>query len=155
TTIHTPGTPDAVAVGQGAVWVTSVLNRTSRIDPGTNRVADTTEFGLTPIGVAVDPSNGAAWVASQGCFTCPGADQPATVVRIDPATDQASPPLVVRPDFPGYGIAFGRGLVWAAVGSVVFQIDPSTAAVVRRIQVGGQLGSIDVDDRTGSVWITN
>jgi len=50
-----------VAVGEGAVWATSFLDRTvSRIDPRTDRVVETIKVDESPRDVAV--GGGAVWV---------------------------------------------------------------------------------------------
>jgi DNA-binding beta-propeller fold protein YncE len=59
-----------VAVGAGAVWVTDPKAGTeSRIDPATNRVADTIKLGGDLLNVAV--SAGAVWVTHLEAGKCP------------------------------------------------------------------------------------
>ena len=70
-------TPTAVAVGEGAYWVTNAEGHTvSRIDPGTNAVVETIPVGNGPSGIAIGA--GAVWVVNS---------LDGTVSRIDPGTN--------------------------------------------------------------------
>ena len=74
--IRLPFAPKDVAVGAGAVWVTSQLDDTvSRIDPATNRVTTTIPVGRGAAGVAFGADS--VWVANE---------VDGTVSRIDPET---------------------------------------------------------------------
>ena len=75
-TIRLPFAPKDVAVGAGAIWVTSQLDDTvSRIDPATNRVTTTIPVGRGAAGVAFGADS--VWVANE---------VDGTVSRIDPET---------------------------------------------------------------------
>src|SRR5579859_4177240 len=52
--------PDGIAVGDGAVWVSSADGTVSRIDPVHLRVVEQIQVGGTPAGIAV--GDGALWV---------------------------------------------------------------------------------------------
>ncbi len=69
--------PQRVAAGEGAIWVTSSSGGGSvvRLDPQTHDVTDTIDVGDGPVGIAVGA--GAVWVANS---------LDGTVSRIDPAT---------------------------------------------------------------------
>jgi YVTN family beta-propeller protein len=98
-TIRLPFAPKDLAVGDGAVWVTSQLDDTvSRIDPGTNEVTDTIPVGAGAAGIAAGA--GAVWVANA---------LEGTVSRIDPRTLR-----VETIDVDGYpdDIAVGADAVW-------------------------------------------
>ena len=70
--------PGAIAVGEGAVWVTSLLDDTvSRIDPASNHVTATIHTGRGVAGIAA--GEGGVWVANS--FD-------GTVSRIDPLTNR-------------------------------------------------------------------
>ena len=70
-------TPTAVAVGEGAYWVTNAEGHTvSRVDPGTNAVVQTISVGNGPSGIATGA--GAVWVVNS---------LDGTVSRIDPGTN--------------------------------------------------------------------
>jgi YVTN family beta-propeller protein len=74
--IRLPFAPKDVAVGAGAVWVTSQLDDTvSRINPATNRITATIPVGRGAAGVAFGA--GSVWVANE---------VDGTVSRIDPKT---------------------------------------------------------------------
>jgi YVTN family beta-propeller protein len=99
-TIRLPFAPAAIAAGDGAVWVTSLLGDTvSRIDPATNRVTRTIRVGRGAFAVAA--AGGSVWVT--------GAID-GTVSRLDPATGRlvATIPVGGSPT----GIAVGAGGVW-------------------------------------------
>jgi YVTN family beta-propeller protein len=174
-------TPTAVAVGEGAYWVTNAEGHTvSRIDPGTNAVVQTIQVGNGPSGIATGA--GAVWVVNS---------LDGTVSRIDPGTntvvdtiDVGNEPLGIvyaagsvwvantgdgtitriDPDSGGTNkmlpvaateLAFGAGTLWAsepAAGQVV-RIDPTTGKQVAAIQVGN--GPTGIAYGRGSAWVTN
>ena len=92
--------PNAIAVGPDAVWVTNTNDNTvSRIDPSTNTRQQTIPVGAGPVGVAV--GGAAVWVAN-------GLD--GTVSRIDPTISREVDKIVVG-NGPS-GVAYGEGFVW-------------------------------------------
>jgi YVTN family beta-propeller protein len=92
--------PTDVAVGAGAVWVTSELDDTvSRIDPSTNQVTGTIAAGKGASGVAVGA--GSVWVADAVAHA---------VSRIDPRTLRVVGTIPVGTS-PG-DLAAGDGVVW-------------------------------------------
>jgi YVTN family beta-propeller protein len=114
-----PFAPKDVAVGAGAVWVTSQLDDTvSRIDPTTGVVTATIPVGRGAAGVAV--GLGAVWVAN----TIDG-----TVSRIDPETRRVVGTIDVggSPD----DITVGDGGVWVTVDEA--SATPAPAADELRI----------------------
>lgn len=143
-----------VAVGAGAVWVTTLGDdpdtgqRTlGRIDPLSNRVVATIPI-VCPCSVAADDS--AVWVAG-----------PDFVVRIDPATNRVVAEVGLGGYPNGAEVAIGAGAVWVAywgfplgaggalTGHLV-RIDPATSKVVADIPVPGANGlAVGVD----TVWI--
>src|SRR5204863_112162 len=57
--------PAAIAVGEGAVWVTNTESNTvSRIDPTTRAVVQTIQVGKSPTGITT--GRGSVWVANSG-----------------------------------------------------------------------------------------
>ena len=173
-------TPTAVAVGEGAYWVTNAEGHTvSRVDPGTNAVVQTIPVGNGPSGIATGA--GAVWVVNS---------LDGTVSRIDPGTntvvdtiDVGNEPLgivyaagsvwvantgdntitKIDPDggkpktleVAATELAFGAGTLWAserAAGRVV-RIDPTTGKQVASIQVGN--GPTGIAYGHGSAWVTN
>ena len=98
--IRLPFVPGSIAAGEGAVWVTSLLDDTvARIDPATNRIVATIPVGRGVDGIAA--GEGALWVASSTARL---------VSRIDPLTDS----VVARVPVTGTPtqIAVGAGGVW-------------------------------------------
>jgi YVTN family beta-propeller protein len=174
-------TPTRIAVGEGAIWVTSADDHSvSRIDPVTKARVQTITIGNSPSGIAV--GNGAVWVAN-------GLD--GTVSRIDPATNSVVQMIDVG-NGP-VGIVYARGSIWVAdtgdgtitridadsgkptktlqiaatelaygAGSLwasqrganqVARIDPSTGDMIKAITVGNGPTGMAVGD--GAVWVAN
>ena len=75
--VSVPGRPAAVAVGEGATWITDSLNGTLlRVEPARRLVVDRIHVGATPAGVAVGA--GSVWVANS---------EAGTVSQVNPDTD--------------------------------------------------------------------
>ena len=110
--------PKSIAAGEGAVWVTSLLDDTVlRIDPKTNRLAATIHVGR---GIdAIAAGEGAVWVT---------ASIDDTVTRIDPKTNKvvARVQLDSTPD----AIAAGAGGVWVTASK------PAAAPPPGAIKIG-------------------
>jgi YVTN family beta-propeller protein len=136
--------PQRVAAGEGAIWVTSSSGGGSvvRLDPQSHDVTDTIEVGNGPVGIAVGA--GAVWVAN----TLDG-----TVSRIDPATGQVVSTIPVG-NTPT-AVAFGAGAVWVTNvdDRSVSKIDPVADAVRKTIDVDAAGRGIAVGD--GAVWVTD
>lgn len=134
---------DALAVGEGAVWVAGDGFGRSvwRVDPGARRVVATIRLPFIPAAIAV--GGGGVWVSSL-------LDD--TVSRIDPATDRIVSTIPVGRG-PG-AIAAGDGAVWvtSAIDDRVWRIDPRTNRVVAIVSVHGAPRGIAVGP-TG-VWVT-
>ena len=98
--------PKDVAVGEGAVWVTSQLEDTvTRIDPATNDVTATIDVGKGAAGIAVGA--GSVWVANA---------IDGTVSRIDPATARVTETIEIAgsPE----DIVVGDGAVWVVAHEI-------------------------------------
>jgi len=96
--------PYAIAIGDGAVWVTDALSDSvSRIDPALNAVTATIKVGSRPTRLAI--GEGGVWVLNAGG---------GTVTRIDPARNAVVATIPVGAD--ATGIAAGLGSVWVSVG---------------------------------------
>jgi YVTN family beta-propeller protein len=95
--------PYAIAIGDGAVWVTDALSDSvSRIDPALNAVTATIKVGSRPTRLAI--GEGGVWVLNAG---------DGTVTRIDPRRNAAVATIPVGAD--ATGIAAGLGGVWVTV----------------------------------------
>jgi branched-chain amino acid transport system substrate-binding protein len=98
--VRLPFAPKDVAVGEGAVWVTSQLDDTlSRIDPGTGSVTDIVQVGAGASGVST--GGGAVWVANA---------VDGTVSRIDPGTVEIAETIAVEGS--PVDVAAGTDAVW-------------------------------------------
>ena len=118
--IPTGGTPTAIAVGAGSVWVTNEAGSSvQRISPKTDTVTQTINVGNGPGAIAV--GLGSVWVAN----TLDG-----TVSRIDANTGKGIG-LVGVGEGPR-DIAVGRDAVWVAneFSGTISRIDPRTNTVV-------------------------
>ena len=135
--------PEAIAYGDGALWVTVTGDAGSllRVDPATGQTVATFPMG-SPAAVATSP--GAVWVTSH---------QGGTVTRVDPVTNSVSATIMLEPGL--WGLAYGEGAIWVAnpERDTVSRIDPATNAVTATIS--------DIDAPVGvavgarSVWVTN
>ena len=174
-------TPTAVAVGEGAYWVTNGEGHTvSRVDPGTNAVLQTITVGNGPSGIATGA--GAVWVVNSldgtvsridpgtntvvdtigvgneplGIVYAAGSVWVAntgdnTITRIDPNSGRRPKTLPVA----ATELAFGAGTLWAsqrAAGNVV-RIDPETGKQVGATQVGN--GPTGIAFGHGATWVAN
>ena len=98
--------PKDVAVGEGAVWVTSQLEDTvSRIDPATYDVTATIDVGKGAAGIAVGA--GSVWVANA---------IDGTISRIDPATARVTETIEIAgsPE----DIVVGKDAVWVVAHEI-------------------------------------
>jgi YVTN family beta-propeller protein len=99
-TVRLPFAPKDVAVGEGAVWVTSQLDDTlSRVDPVTTSVTHTVSVGRGASGVAV--GLGSVWVANT---------VERTVSRVDAGTVEVTETIDV--DGGPVDLALGEDAVW-------------------------------------------
>ena len=136
--------PQRVAAGEDAIWVTSSSGGGSvmRLDPKSRDVTDTIPVGSEPVGIAVGA--GAVWVAN----TLAG-----TVSRIAAATGKVVATIDVG-NTPT-AVAFGAGAAWVtnAGDRSVSRIDPVTGAPGRPIDVDAAGRGIAVGG--GAVWVTD
>jgi YVTN family beta-propeller protein len=135
--------PLGVAVGEGAVWVANLDDRTlSRIDPSTRTLIRTISLNTTPTGVTT--GEGGVWVAN-GLL--------GSVSRIDPATNEQLEPIEVTFRSTGGTVAVGEGAVWAAfTNGEVGRIHPTSATVTTGV-AGTLPAAIAVGN--GSAWVVN
>jgi serine/threonine-protein kinase len=143
TKIDDPRSPEAIALGNGAVWA-SELNSVSRIDAATSVVTGTAQIGaLDTSATSVAVGEGSVWIAKSSA---------GQLWRVDPGSTTAGGSTSV-----GGGIArvaAGERGVWVtrpAAGSVA-RIDPASGAVVRSIRTGS--GAFAVTTGSGLVWVT-
>ncbi len=127
-----------IAVGGGAVWVTTIANRAKRVEASSGR--PTAEFYAGGWVYPVVLGGGAAWVGGlRG------------LVKLNPDTGaslstSAQVKLVT-------GIAYGEGSLWLTNGDTaeVVRLDPETGTVEATIPTGGRGDDLVVD--RGLVWV--
>jgi YVTN family beta-propeller protein len=135
--------PDAIAVGEGAIWVANTADDTiSRIDPRTRAVVQTIDVGSGPTGVAT--GFGSVWVANS---------DDRTISRINAAANKVVQTITV-----GNGptaIAAGAGAVWVtnAIDGALSRIDPAKGSVTGQYTVGASPGGIATSN--AAVWIAD
>ena len=118
--------PAAIAVGEGAVWVTNAESNTvSRIEPTTRAVTQTIDVGKTPAGITT--GRGSVWVANSGGRS---------VTRINAQTNRVVDDIEV-----GNGptaIAYGADAIWVtnAGDGTLSRIDAATGKASAPISVG-------------------
>jgi len=141
--IRVGGTPTAVTVGPGSVWVADQTGgRVLRIDTRTRaRVGRAIRVGPGPVALATGA--GAVWVA--------GGD--GAVRSIDARTGALRPGRVRV--LGANGLAVGVGGVWVTsrIAGTLTRIDPATRRADRPIRVGA--GAADVVVAAGAVWVAN
>ncbi len=140
-----PGTPDWLAIGD-SVWVSNKpKNSVTRIDPKTNKVAETIEVGRQPCsGLALD--SGSLWVPLCG-------DQ--ALARVDLKTSKVVAKLPIGIAGSEGGIAAGAGSVWVLTGKkgTLARIDPATNEVVAEIYVPAESYAVAFGEK--AVWVTS
>jgi DNA-binding beta-propeller fold protein YncE len=142
--IHVGGTPIAVAVGGGSIWVADNSgSRVIRLDATDGRpTSKSIRVASGPEAIAF--GQGEVWVASGD----------GTVTRIDPSTGRTRRAPVRIAD-PG-GISAAHGAVWVTsrARDAVIRLDPkSLEPVGDPITVGA--GPTDVAVGDGAAWVAN
>ena len=159
--------PQAIAVGEGAVWIAAAgLNGNAilRVDPATLEIVATIPRDERPKGRAsLVAGHGGVWSGSTLAQNVGGIGveldptAPRGVLRIDPDTNEVA--TVVLPvtthltqDFL---LAVGPDAVWAAQrgGNAIWRIDPTTNGVTDIINLDRQVGCLTVGD--GFLWVTD
>jgi serine/threonine protein kinase len=140
------GTIKELAVGEGALWISSndiVADqyRVFRVDPSTGKVVSTIPIRLGAQGI--DVGQDAVWVAS------PLGN---TVSQIEPSTNHVVRTIRVGDD--PIAVAVGEGAVWVTNYSdgTVSRIDPMRGRVIETIRVGPNPDGIAAGE--GGVWVT-
>lgn len=141
--------PAEVAVGNGALWVSSLADQSvSRIDPDTNEVSLT--IAISAPGDLAIGDGGEVWAANPGL---------GAVQRIDPVTNATTPDRridVAAADTP-LDLAIDEFLWVSVVEQGLVQVDPATGDIVRRIDwvrpvnVAARDGRVFALDSSGTV----
>jgi YVTN family beta-propeller protein len=154
TPLRVPADAEAIAVGQGALWVASVapgdigatgMDQVTRIDLATGRRVAAITVGRARLDLAATP--GAVWVPNSGG----GGD---SVSRIDPRTNR----LAGRPVRTGaspQSLAVGGGSLWVANhdARTVTRIDLASGKVVAKIPVPSEPHRVAYG--AGAAWVGN
>jgi Tol biopolymer transport system component len=148
--VFTERTPTQVAVGEGAVWVTTG-DAVTRLDPETLEIEATISMNrrpgdLIPVLTDIAVGEGAVWVVA----AVEPPHQGNAIARIDPRTNR----VVALVELVGRAseVAIGEGAVWALEEEpgVVVRIDPTTNSEVARIDLPGADGLATAE---GSIWV--
>jgi YVTN family beta-propeller protein len=141
--VELPFRPGDVAVGAGAVWVTSRQDgRVARVDPEARSVVDVIPVGVSVGGIAV--GGGAVWVVDTAG---------ASLARISPETNAVVQTIALQGG--PIDVAAGDGGIWVAnrLDSSVQRIDPASGAVTDTIPVGEEPTALAVAG--GGVWVAD
>jgi virginiamycin B lyase len=138
------GDPDWMAVGPGAVWVTSSrVNHVVRLDAKTNQPGTIVTVARPCSGLAV--GFGSLWVPSCGDHS---------LVRVNAQTGRFEATIAASPADSEGGIATGAGSVWIVTSKEgdLARIDPATNGIAAHIRIPpGSFNPIFAND---SIWIT-
>jgi YVTN family beta-propeller protein len=152
--LRVPADAAAIAIGQGALWATSVADgdlgapgkdAVARIDLATGRTVATVTVPRAPLDLMATP--GAVWVTNAGG----GGDR---VVRIDPQTNRLAGRPVRTGDSP-QSLAVGGGSLWVANHDerTVTRIDLASGKVVADIPVPSEPHRVAYG--AGAAWVSN
>jgi len=136
----------ALAVTDDAVWVTNRAAGTAiRVDPKTNKVAQTIAVGQAPCGAPVG-GFGSLWVSLCGL---PG------VARVDLTTNAVTATIKTSISGESQPMAIGVGSLWllADAKGTLERFDPATNAAVAEAYLAG--GSNALAFGQGALWATS
>ena len=155
--ISIPPNSGALAVGEGAVWVTSdAVPILMRIDPGTNTVVAHIPIASKNLCTELPGSCGEAAAGNGALWIARVTDD--SVLRIDPQDNSLAATIPVGPQ--PEGIATTPGAVWVVNkgGPSVSRIDPATNKVVATVRIGPVetccSDHMAVAAGAGAVWVT-
>jgi YVTN family beta-propeller protein len=146
--VRTTGTgpvPNDLAVGHGAVWVSSSTHALTRIDPDTGVTERTTPIPLSaqhplaesgPSSVATGPTS--VWATNT-----------LTVARMEPTPVRQ---FAIIDAGCCNGIALGEGSIWVTSDAGVVRIDPGTGA---KTSIELPFSSPYIAAGAGAVWVTD
>lgn len=141
-----PGSPDWVAVGAEAVWISNTGNDTVvRVDPATTKIAKTIPVSKRPCsGLAIGFN--AVW-----CPSCLGE----RVERINAHTNHVEAHIATSIGDSEGGIATGEGAVWLVADGegTLLRIDGASNKIVGHVQLA--TGSFVPRVGAGAVWVSS
>lgn len=142
-----PGDPCAgLAFGFGSLWVPlcGQPNSLARVDSRRNKISAILPLGPAGAEGGIAVSHDSVWIVT---------DDAGTLVRIDPATNQARQKISIAPG--SYNPCFSDGLVWITgwTANLLTAVDAGTGKVVATFPVGPQPRFLTAS--SGSVWTLN
>jgi YVTN family beta-propeller protein len=140
--VSIPGRPAAIAVGEGAGWITDSIDGTLlRVDLARRLVVDRIHVGADPNGIALGA--GSVWVANS---------EDGTVSQINPGTDTVV--ATIRVGNGPTSLAYGGGKVWVLnrVDATISDISPSSGRT-QTIALGQNPTQLTFG--LGAVWVTS
>ena len=140
-----PGSPDWIVVGD-SVWISNKpKNSVARIDPKTNKIADTIAVGKAPCS-GLEIGFDSLWVPNCG-------DQ--TLSRVDLKTGKLTATFPIGIADTEGGLAASPDSIWIMTDKkgTLARIDPATNKVVAEIYVAR--GSYTVAFGEGAIWVTS
>ena len=135
----------ALAVGEGAIWVTDMASSTIyRVDPQSNRVVSTIPTDIFGSAGSIGVGEGSIWVITFD-------DHNKTLTRYNAAS--AAVESQIKLPRPSVGVLVGYGSVWVTAASAgeLYRIDPRTNQIAATIAIHG--ASPIVAAAEGSVWV--
>jgi hypothetical protein len=133
-----------LTVGAGSVWVTQFNGQLVRIDERTGQVQARIRAPSGRFGVAIAFGAGSIWTNSYD-----GPNSPATLVKIDPATNRVTDQVDAETvDARTQSLAFGSGAVWLVDHDHgLVKVEPATLRILAREQLGfGTIGVVATQD---------
>ncbi len=135
--------PQSVAASGDQIWFTDRATKSvSRIDPETNRIAESIRVGILPYDIAIDGDT--LWITDfdNGLVVRFDTDKKRVVSKID---DLIGPT----------GIVLGAGSVWVIdhSASKLARIDPKKNKIIDEIEVGYRPENVEFGE--GGVWTAN
>jgi len=150
--IPVSGGPVDVAVGQRGVWVVSANGDLTRIDPGTNETTttDISEGAPIPLGMALDDDDDSVYVASLECQCVPPNPR---LAKVDASS--GSVVVISAPAAAEYlSVIALDGSLWITAGSEVWQVDPATGKVLKRVRIDLSPRDLVADQDGSSFWVS-
>jgi hypothetical protein len=136
-TLNSAANPQALAAGDGSIWVTSMPSAVIRVDAVTMAVVATISAGNYATAIAAGPRG--VWVTDQ---------DNGTVTRINPSTNMVAA-VIPTPSRSTWQVADGPDGVWVSGDSAVYRVDPATNRIIATVATGE---GVIVDSSLG-VWV--
>jgi class 3 adenylate cyclase/streptogramin lyase len=150
--IPVSGGPVDVTVGQRGVWVVSANGDLTRIDPGTNETTTTDISEGAPIPIDVAVADDSVYVASIECQCVPPNTR---LAKVDASSGSVAViPAPAHPEGVGVAVMVLDGSLWITAGSEVWQVDPATGKVLKRVGIELSPGDLVAGQDGSSIWVS-